>query len=388
MIIANLSNLGWVTGQRRRNQSIFCHLLQETDAFKEGFFLQTPMVKKARAFQFSRAPELNAVLQPEEFGRPVTVLQPVLQLPDGYPAAATKRAVADLGHQLVKEFFRGRPYLLWINSITHFHAQLAEELMPGAEFRVFDSSELLMMYGRNGSKHMKQAKAILDGCDVALCSSARAMEQVDHPAKFLVTDSAESTVVQSSDAPVELPPPFPKAAGAVFIGFTGILAAEKIDFDLLCALFQRFPDYQFIFVGSTNRSTLLARLKNYANFHHIPDVPVEVLASILQQLDVAIVPELDNSHARGSDGSRVLDYLACGVPVLTTNLPEGESLGGSVQVAGSVWEFSFLLEKMVTHPQPRGIAAPTQTERGLDNWGLQKGPLKAIFAKKEGVRAH
>jgi glycosyltransferase involved in cell wall biosynthesis len=380
MIIANLSNLCWATEQRRRNQAIFCHLLKDTDTFEEGFFLQTPMVKKARTFQFSRMPELELVKRPEECDRPVTVLQPVLTLPDGYPPAATKRVAAELGQRLVKEFFRGRPYVLWINSITHFQAQLAEQLMPGAEFRVFDSSEMLVMYGRNSSEHMTRATAILNGCDVALCSTEQSMAQISHPAKIPFADTKERRGLAPGVSPLELPPLFPKAAGSVYVGFTGMLTAEKLDFDLLHAIFMRFPEYQFIFIGYTNRSSLLLRLKTYPNFHYIPDVSAEVFASILHQLDLAIIPELHDGHTRDSDGARILDYAACGVPVLTTNLPSGQRAGSSIHLASSVWEFSYLLERLVANPPPRGPLASSQTDRGTPQWDLELGPLKDLFA--------
>jgi glycosyltransferase involved in cell wall biosynthesis len=384
MIIANLSNLCWATGQRRRNQAIFCQLLKKTDAFEEGFFLQTPMLKKARAFQFSRAPEIEVVMRAEGCGRPVTVLQPVLTLPDGYPPANTRRAVADLGQLLAKEFFRNRPYMLWINSITHFQAQLAEQLMPGAEFRVFDSSEMLAMYGRNGSEHATRGTAILDGCDVAVCPTEETMENLAHPVKHLLAGSRETRVSQPSDTPLELAPLFPKTAGSVYIGFTGMLTAEKIDFDLLHAIFLRFPEYQFIFAGSTNRSSLLLRLRSYANFHYIPNVSSETQASILRQLDLAIVPELHDGHSRGSDGNRILEYLACGIPVLTTNVPKGRDLGDAVYGAGSVWEFSYQLERLVTNQKPRTIVSPSQPTPGITEWDLELGPLKDLFASTGG----
>jgi glycosyltransferase involved in cell wall biosynthesis len=376
MLIANLSNLCWTTGQRRRNQAIFCHLLKETDVFEEGFFLQAPLVKKPRTFQFSRTPEVDVVMRPKECGRPVAVLQPVLTLPDGYPPAATKRLAAELGQRLVEEFFHRKPYVLWINSITHFQAQLAEQLMPGAEFRVFDSSEMLMMYRRNGGEHMTRATGILNGCDVALCSTEQALEQVSHPAKYLLADSKESRALPQGDTQLHLPPLFPKPAGAIYVGFTGMMTAEKIDFDLLHAIFMRFPEYRFIFAGSSNRSSLPLRLKSYPNFHHIPNVSVEMLASILRQLDVAIVPELHDGHTRGSDGNTILDYLACGVPVVTTNLPGGQDPGKSVHAAGSVWEFSYLLERLVSTRQPRDPIAPAP----IDRWNLELAPLKNLLA--------
>ncbi len=348
MVIANLSNLCWAVGRHRRNQAIFSHLLLDTDGFDEGFFIQPPMLKTARTFQFSRPPEIEVVLRPAEFGRPVTVLQPVLTLPAGYPAAATKRALVELGQKLVREYFRNRPYLLWVNSITHFHSQLAEQLMPGAGFRVFDGSDMLMMYQRNGGEYLKPASAILKNSDVALCSNERTMASIEHPMKCIVPHCTEFDTYQSRETPQDLGPLFPKPAGSVYVGFKGMITPERIDFDLLHAIFLRFPHYKFIFVGSTNRPSLLARLKTYKNFHHLPEVREEALAAIVRQLDLAIVPELDNDYTRGSDRTKILDYLACGVPVLSTMSPNGDTFAESIHVAGSVWEFSYQMERLVT----------------------------------------
>lgn len=348
MVIVNLSNLCWANGQQRRNQAIFSHLLQDTDGFEEGFFVQPPTVKIARVFQFSRSPEVVVVSRHANFGHPVTVLQPVLTLPAGFPAAATRRAIAELSVIVAKDYLKNRPYLLWKNSLTYFQAQLADHLMPAAAFRVFDSSDQLMMFERNGGDRLKQAMAILKGSDVALCSNERTLGNVPHPVKCVLPYCTEFKTFQQHDAAMELAPLFPKPPGAVYVGFKGMITPERIDFDLLHSIFTRYPSYQFIFVGGTSRPDAIARLKTYKNFHHIPEVREEILSSIIHQLNVAIVPELDNDYTRGSDGTKILDYLACGVPVLCTSSPVGDKFAECVNVAGSIWEFSYLLERIVT----------------------------------------
>jgi glycosyltransferase involved in cell wall biosynthesis len=365
MIIVNLSNVGWAKRQQRRNQAIFRHLLLDTDGFEEGFFIQPPQVKTARTFQFSRAPELAVVARPTGCGRPVTVLQPVLTLPSGYPQAAARKAIADLGQKLVKEIFRNKPYLLWINSITHFQAQIAEQLMPGAQFRVFDGSEMLKMYERNGDpEQMKLRAGILKGSDVSVCADEHAMARLMHPAKHLMENCTEFDVFQRNDLELRMEPLFPKPPGAVYIGFTGMLTAERIDFDLMHAVMTRFPRMQFIFAGSTKHPSLLARLKTYPNFHHVPEQQEETLAAIIRQFDVAIVPDLDNEYTRAGDGLEVLNYLACGVPVLSSISPVMEKFGESVYVAPSVWEFSHSLERLATkarkHEAQFGLAFARQ----------------------------
>jgi len=384
MLIANLSNLCWTNSEARRNQSVFEHLL-DTDRFEEGFFVQPPMVRNARAFQFSRPTDLEVVSRPRGPSRPVTVLQPVLTLPAGYPEVATRRAMVESAQKLVKEYFQNRPYLLWINSITHFQAQLAEQLMPEAAFRVFDSCGLMMMYERSGGEHIKQARAIVKRSDLVLCDSEQAMTQISHPVKHLLSDTAENKVRPPLDAPLDLPPLFPKPEGAVYIGFLGMLTEERTDSDLLHAIFLRFPDYQFIFVGSTNRASLLARMKSYPNFHHIHKIPEEHEGSIIQQFDVAIVPELENHYTRGTDGTRIFDYLACGTPVLSTTARDRNQFGDAIHVAHSVWEFSYQLERLVKTPKTDGGAATSLAGRDAtgspEPWKAGLGPLMEVLLK-------
>ncbi len=165
---------------------------------------------------------------------------------------------------------------------------------------------------------------------MAVCSNEQALATVQHSVKCVLPHCTEfddfpTTRIRNSD----LAPLFPKRPGDVYVGFKlAMITPERIDFDLLHAVFTRYPRYQFIFIGGTNRPSLLARMKSYPNFHHIPELREDVLASVLHQLDVAIVPELDNDYTRGCDGTKILDYLACGVPVLSTTSPNefGESV--------------------------------------------------------------
>ena len=164
-----------------------------------------------------------------------------------------------------------------------------------------------------------------------------------------------------------------------------MLTAEKIDFDLLHAIFMRFPNYQFIFVGSTNQPSLLGRLKNYPNFHHIPEGQDEVLAAILHQLDLAIVPELENYHSRDSDENRLFYYHTCGVPILSTTLPKSGKLAECVNVASSVWEFSYLLERLISNPPPREASAPTSSGKAATRWDVMTETLLSLFTKAGNI---
>jgi teichuronic acid biosynthesis glycosyltransferase TuaH len=209
------------------------------------------------------------------------------------------------------------------------------------------------------------------------------MTKIAHPMKKIFSNCTEFAEREQPHADFRMPPLFPKPTGTVYIGFVGMISADRVDIDLLHSLFTRFTSFQFIFVGSTNKPSLLARLKTYSNFRFVPEVPHTDLAPIIHSFDAAIVPHLDNDSTRGADLPTVLDYLACSVPVVSTATLNVESYGNALYMAKSMWEFGNLLERVVsgdiTHnPAPgREIARVrswSQSVPELMDWLFQRLP--------------
>jgi glycosyltransferase involved in cell wall biosynthesis len=266
---------------------------------------------------------------------------------------ALSRAASALAQRLIREQFQNRPFMLWINSISHFQGEIAKHLAPAAQFRVFDSTDALMMYERNeNAAQLKQKHRLLESSDAVLCVNEHVMGRVAHPVKQIFPNCTEFGAFQRKDPNFQLAPLYPKPPGAVYIGFTGLLSGDLIDVDLLHALFTQFSKYQFVFVGETNRPSLLARLKTYSNFHFIPEVGYETLPAIVQGFDAAIIPHLDSDYSRGNDFNKVLDYLACGVPVVSTPSSNAEKYDDVVYMANSIREFAHVLEQLATRNHP------------------------------------
>jgi hypothetical protein len=108
-------------------------------------------------------------------------------------------------------------------------------------------------------------------------------------------------------------------------------------------------------------------------------------------LDVAIVPHLDNEYTRSNDTARVLDYMACGIPVVTTASWDAERYGRALYAPRSAWEFGNLLERLagkgLVHDPAAGFeiarrqAWPARIPE-LVEWlfETQSGPVKMIAA--------
>ena len=84
-----------------------------------------------------------------------------------------------------------------------------------------------------------------------------------------------------------------------------------------------------------NSAEMLGRLREHRNVVVHPAVPYRELSSVIHAFDVAIVPHLINEYTRGNDLLKVLDYLACGVPCVSTDCSNVRKYGSALYVADS-----------------------------------------------------
>jgi glycosyltransferase involved in cell wall biosynthesis len=144
-----------------------------------------------------------------------------------------------------------------------------------------------------------------------------------------------------------LPPILPKPAGERYVGFTGGLNVQRADRALLERVFHAFPNWRFVFVGYTDTPAMRNWVESFANTVFVDEVPYSDLRHVIASFDVAMVPHLDNEHTKGNDLLKVLDYLACGVPVVSTDSSGVRQYGAAVRVANDHAEFERMLRESV-----------------------------------------
>jgi teichuronic acid biosynthesis glycosyltransferase TuaH len=69
------------------------------------------------------------------------------------------------------------------------------------------------------------------------------------------------------------------------------------------------------------------------NLHWLGMRPYELLPAYLHEMDVALIPFLDNEVSRAANPVKLWEYLATGKPIVSTPLPEVMPLGDLVRVA-------------------------------------------------------
>lgn len=124
------------------------------------------------------------------------------------------------------------------------------------------------------------------------------------------------------------------------IGFLGNIR-HWMDFGLLDKLINDLPNYYFVFIGFLNRDSKNSfnKLLQYSNVICFPYMEQREAASYLKRFNVGIIPFKINDFMKGVFPNKFLEYMAAGVPTVTTALPDLEEYRNIIGFAKSNDEF-------------------------------------------------
>jgi hypothetical protein len=119
------------------------------------------------------------------------------------------------------------------------------------------------------------------------------------------------------------------------IGFAGGVS-DCVDVSLVRRLGEAFPEGSIILVGPISIDVSQLRLPNV---HLLGPRPYRDLPAYVQSFDIGIIPYLLNQWTEAVDPLKLLEYLAAGLPVVTTALPEVQKYANVVAVAADADSF-------------------------------------------------
>lgn len=157
----------------------------------------------------------------------------------------------------------------------------------------------------------------------------------DHFAKAL----APETVVPSAIA--DLPGPI--------IGYFGLIADDWVDIPLLIRVARSFPTGSLVLLGKATAD--LAALEREPNVRILGRVPYSALPSYSKGFDVAIIPFPVTEVTLNANPLKAREYLAAGLPVVSTAIPEVEVLGECL-IGKTPEEFIDQLKRALEAPGP------------------------------------
>ena len=127
------------------------------------------------------------------------------------------------------------------------------------------------------------------------------------------------------------------------LGSVGALDAYKYDFDLLVASAKKNPTWHFVFVGSPivdKNTPALKILTKLSNVHMVGSIPRADVPAYVQHFDICLIPYKSNEYNRSSFPLKFWEFMATGLPVVATGLPELEEYEPLIGYAQNKKEFN------------------------------------------------
>jgi glycosyltransferase involved in cell wall biosynthesis len=171
------------------------------------------------------------------------------------------------------------------------------------------------------------------------------------------------------------PVPALEALPRPIAGFFG-LVSSWVDLELIADLSERFPEVSFVLLGRAEVS--LERLAGRPNVHCPGFVPYAELPRYARYFDVGLIPFVLNRLTRAVNPVKLMEYLALGLPVLSTRLPELETVPGPIRLAVTREEFRSGLREVLALRGPQARAEARAVARG-NTWNQRVEELSEFL---------
>ncbi|MEO8377534.1 MAG: glycosyltransferase [Candidatus Sumerlaeota bacterium] len=151
---------------------------------------------------------------------------------------------------------------------------------------------------------------------------------------------------------------------------------DRLDADLFIGLAEQFPHGSVIAVGPRHGTFTLK--KNPPNLHFLGLKPHEQLPGYYQHCDLGIMPFGDNDAAKAINPVKTLEYLACGLPVLSTPVPDVVKYYPEVVQTENPAAWLSAASELLSSDSPDKRAARVEFAKGRD-WSALVHAIEARF---------
>jgi glycosyltransferase involved in cell wall biosynthesis len=220
--------------------------------------------------------------------------------------------------------------------------------------------------------------------DAVIVSSAPLLEakRRHHPNTFMVMHGVEvEHFRQALDARTVVPADIAALPRPV-IGFYGLIA-EWVDLPLIQRLALARPDWSFVLIGKCD--TDVQGLRALPNVHLLGRREYVDLPAYAKGFDVALLPFVVNSLTCAASPLKLREYLAAGLPVVASDIPETRRLAPLAHIATNEEDYRRAIEGILasgrTGPQPEISQAMDR-----ESWDEKVSELSRIVDRIQRAR--
>ncbi|MEO7496254.1 MAG: NAD(P)-binding protein, partial [Massilia sp.] len=172
------------------------------------------------------------------------------------------------------------------------------------------------------------------------------------------------------------------------LGFYGVID-ERFDTGLIAAMADAHPDWQIVLVGPVVKIAEDS-LPRRTNIHYLGQQPYEALPPFLAGWDVCLLPFALNESTRFISPTKVLEYMAAELPIVSTPIADVVAPYGDVVAIGhSHAEFIAACEAALTMaaPQREAMLARMREIVARTSWDRTAGEMATLLGQAPSGRS-
>lgn len=221
---------------------------------------------------------------------------------------------------------------------------------------------------------------LLARADMVVVSSDRllAAKKRKNPRTVLIKHGVDVDHYRATLDPATKVPDDIKDLPRPILGYFGLMADDWIDLDLMVHVAKSFPHGSMVLLGRVTMD--LSRLTALPNVHLLGRKPYSTLPAYSKGFDVGFLPFPISEVTLSSNPLKVREYLAAGLPVVSTRIPEVESIGNCL-IADSKEEFVAKIEQALRDPGPTAARADLMKH---ESWDSKVDELRGHYARLIG----
>ncbi|HYH95237.1 spore coat polysaccharide biosynthesis glycosyltransferase ExoP [Hyalangium sp.] len=220
----------------------------------------------------------------------------------------------------------------------HFQRPISWSFLPasapvsgtlGEEFVVYHCVDEFSAFSDTNGRHIAELEErLLRKANLVITSAERLRENKAkvNPNTVLVRHGVDfQHFVKACDPATPIPEDIAKLPGPI-IGFFGLMA-DWVDQEALIATAKAHPEGSVVVIGKVAPDCDVSELKKVPNIHFLGRQPYTSLPGYCRAFDVALMPFKVNELTLNANPLKVREYLAAGLPVVSTDIPEVRKVG-------------------------------------------------------------
>jgi glycosyltransferase involved in cell wall biosynthesis len=220
--------------------------------------------------------------------------------------------------------------------------------------------------------------------DAVIVSSAPLLEAKRslHPNTFLVMHGVEVEHFRRALDPATVVPADIAALPRPLIGFYG-LVADWVDLPLIQRLAQARPGWSFVLIGKCD--TDVQRLRALPNVHVLGRREYADLPAYCKGFDAALLPFVVSPLTVAASPLKLREYLAAGLPVVASDIPETQRLAPLVRIAHDDASYLRAIEEILASGKT-GPQLETSLAMDRESWDEKVAEMSHIVERIERAR--